>query len=112
MKEARLAASLRLKRQLSQGEMAELVGKGAGQPLWQAQWSAYERNESEPVLAVIRSTAHVSGLDSCYLAFGTGGEGVATEPMEPGVAPVARPGPDPDRHREAAPPIKRRRGKR
>jgi transcriptional regulator with XRE-family HTH domain len=109
IKEARLAASLRLRRQLSQAEMAELVGKGAGQSLWQAQWSSYERGESEPSLVVIRAAAALSGLEPGYLAFGdSDAEPTVTEPVGD---PVARPGPDPDRQRRgAAPPTKRRRG--
>lgn len=68
--EARLAASLRAGRQLSQDAMAEMVRQAAGIPLWQAQWSDYERDKTEPSLAVIRAAAQLSGLTPGYIAFG------------------------------------------
>jgi transcriptional regulator with XRE-family HTH domain len=71
MKEARLATAVRLRRTLSQAGMAELVGKEIGRDLWQAQWSKYELDESEPPLDVIRAASKLSGLDPSYIAFGT-----------------------------------------
>lgn len=113
MKEARLAAAVRQHRTLSQATMAELVGKEIGGDLWQAQWSAYELDKSEPPLAVIRAAAKLSGLDESYLAFG-GGERApdADTTMEPDAAPVARPGPRPRESRAAGSPKERRRGTR
>jgi hypothetical protein len=70
MKEARLQTALRRRETVSQARMAELVAVVMNAPLAQAQWSLYERDESEPPLVVIRATAQISGLDESYIAFG------------------------------------------
>lgn len=70
LKQARLQAAVRRGHTVSQERMAELVSKEIHRPLWQAQWSSYERGEAPPPLDVIASAAKLSGLDPGYLAFG------------------------------------------
>lgn len=71
MKEARFQTAANLQETISQQRMAGLVSKVLGRPLHQAQWSDYERGESEPPLDVIQAAAKVSELPPEYIAFGT-----------------------------------------
>lgn len=108
LEEARLAASLRLKRQLSQTAMAELVSAELGRRVWQQQWSDYEAEDGpEPALDVFRATARLSGLTPGYLAFGE--DANATISIEEAMA-TGRPMPA----RKAAPVAKaaRKRGRK
>ena len=109
VKEARLQTALKLRETVSQARMAEMVAAILRTPLAQAQWSLYERGESEPPLAVIRATAQVSGLDESYLAFGTQAEPADAATIDGEL--VAVPAPHPSRGLGASRPTKRRKGR-
>lgn len=70
LREARFATATRRRSAVSQGLMAELVGKELRRVVHQGQWSLYEANKSEPPLDVIRAVSTLSGLAAQYLAFG------------------------------------------
>jgi transcriptional regulator with XRE-family HTH domain len=80
MKGARFQTVVRLQREITQDEMAVLVGKELGRPFHATQWRRYETGKSQPALEVILAAAHISGLPECELAFGKPGpnEGAST----------------------------------
>lgn len=69
LKEARLQAGVRLRRQMSQERMAEMVSKEVGRTIHQNQWSRWEAG-AEPPIDVIRVAAKLSGISEVYIAFG------------------------------------------
>lgn len=69
LKEARFQTAARLRENVSQDRMAELVGEALGKTFHATQWRRYEGGR-EPPLDVIRAVARVSGLSEAYIAFG------------------------------------------
>lgn len=70
MKGARFQTVVRLQREITQDEMAVLIGKELGRPFHATQWRRYETGKSQPALEVILAAAHISGMPECELAFG------------------------------------------
>lgn len=70
MLEARLRYGAKLKKKITQTQMAAAVAEVLGAPLSQSTWSDYELAISEPPLDVIDATARVSELSPAYIAWG------------------------------------------
>ena len=70
LKGARFQTIVRLQHEVTQDDMAVLVGKALGRPLHATQWRRYESGKSEAPLGIIRAVALVSGLPECVIAFG------------------------------------------